>query len=287
MANPNSYCNDPEEAACLDALIKEINDELTIACQIPFTVPKKELANIINRAKGYFNKIYEDSVEQMYIALPAGALSKQAFNQGVPFGTGQPNETITNKKNINNPRGIVQMPSRVYSVNAVFEIGGWSGEDGGFGSMSFNAGDVDFSIDKFIYNDVYGAGIGSENLMYYVVNSLFMDNARQVLLPQISYTYNRLTKKFRFQGELPRRAVIFEIFSTIPDCALFQDEAFVRYVIGQAKIQLARILGTFSFNLPGNITINYDMISSEGREDVDRVVEEIKNDEGVDYFFTG
>ena len=74
MANPNSYCNDPEEAACLDALIKEINDELTIACQIPFTVPKKELANIINRAKGYFNKIYEDSVEQMYIALPPGAL---------------------------------------------------------------------------------------------------------------------------------------------------------------------------------------------------------------------
>ena len=123
--------------------------------------------------------------------------------------------------------------------------------------------------------------------MYYVVNSLFMDNARQVLLPQISYTYNRLTKKFRFQGELPKRAVIFEIFSTIPDCALFQDEAFVRYVIGQAKIQLARILGTFSFNLPGNITINYDLISSEGREEVDRVVEEIKGDEGVDYFFTG
>ena len=123
--------------------------------------------------------------------------------------------------------------------------------------------------------------------MYYVVNSLFMDNARQVLLPQISYTFNRLTKKFRFQGELPKNAVIFEIFSTISDCALFEDEAFQRYVIGMAKIQLSRILGTFSFTLPGNITINYDMISSEGREEVDRVVEEIKGDEGVDYFFTG
>tara|TARA_R100000541_G_scaffold7648_5_gene15314 strand:- start:5671 stop:6534 length:864 start_codon:yes stop_codon:yes gene_type:complete len=287
MANTNSYCNDPAEAACLDALIKEINDDLTIACQIPFTVPKKELAHIIQRAKGYFYKIYEDSVEQMYIALPAGALHTAAFKQGVPFGSGKPNEVITNKKNINNPRGIVQMPSRVYSVNAVFEIGGFSGEDGGFGNYSFNAGDVDFSIDKFIYNDVYGAGLGSENLMYYVVNSLFMDNARQVLLPQISYTYNRLTKKFRFQGELPKQAVIFEIFSTISDCALFSDEAFIRYVIGQAKIQLARILGTFSFNLPGNITINYDLISGEGREEVDRVVEEIKGDEGVDYFFTG
>mgnify|MGYP003647184320 FL=1 len=287
MANTNTYCNDPEEAACLDALIKEINDELTIACQIPFTVPKKELANIINRAKGYFYKIYEDSVEQMYIALPAGALHTAAFKQGVPFGSGQSHETITNKANIKNPRGIVQMPSRVFSVNDVFEIGGFSGEDGGFGSQGFNAGDIDFSIDKFIYSDTYGAGLGSENLMWYVINSLFMDNARQALVPQISYTFNRLTKKFRFQGELPKRAVIFEIFSTIPDCALFSDEAFVRYVIGQAKIQLARILGTFSFNLPGNITINYDMISSEGREEVDRVVEEIKADEGVDYFFTG
>ena len=287
MANKNTYCNDPDEAACLDELIKLVNEDLTIACQIPFTVPKKEINNIIQRAKKYFYKIYEDSVEQMYIALPAGAVNKANFKQGVPHGTGQANETITNKNQISNPRGIVQMPSRVYSVNDVFEIGGFSGEDGGFGSMSFNADDVDFSIDKFIYDDVYGAGIGSENLMYYVVNSLFMDNARQVLLPQISYTFNRLTKKFRFQGELPKNAVIFEIFSTIGDCALFQDEAFQRYVIGMAKIQLSRILGTFSFNLPGNITINYDMISSEGREEVDRVVEEIKGDEGVDYFFTG
>lgn len=287
MANKNTYCNDPEDAACLDELIKLINDDLTIACQIPFTVPKKELNNIIQRAKKYFYKIYEDSVEQMYIALPAGALQVPAFKQGVPYGTGQDKQVITNKANIDNPRGIVKMPSRVYSVNDVFEIGGFSGEDGGFGSMSFNADDVDFSIDKFIYDDVYGAGIGSENLMYYVVNSLFMDNARQVLLPQISYTFNRLTKKFRFQGELPKGAVIFEIFSTISDCALFEDEAFQRYVIGMAKIQLSRILGTFTFNLPGNITINYDMISSEGREEVDRVVEEIKGDEGVDYFFTG
>ena len=48
------------------------------------------------------NKIYEDSVEQMYIALPAGALHKPAFKQGVPYGTGQDKEVITNKDNINN-----------------------------------------------------------------------------------------------------------------------------------------------------------------------------------------
>ena len=28
MANTNTYCNDPAEAECLDALIKLINDEV-------------------------------------------------------------------------------------------------------------------------------------------------------------------------------------------------------------------------------------------------------------------
>ena len=189
---------------------------------------------------------------------------------------------------VKNPRGVVKMPSTVYSVNNVFQINGFSGEDGGFGDSSFNAGDVDFSLDKFIYSDVYGAGLGSEELMYYVINSKFIDTARQVLQAQMSYNYNRLTKKFRFMGELPKNgACIFQVYNTVPDCDLFQDEAFIRYCVGQAKIQLARILGTFQFNLPGNITINYDLISGEGREEVDRVVEEIKGDEGVDYFFTG
>ena len=72
----------------------------------------------------------------------------------------------------------------------VFEINRFSGEDGGFGSNTFAGLDPDFALDKFIYSDVYGAGIGSENLMYYVVNELFIDNARQVLQPQISYSYN-------------------------------------------------------------------------------------------------
>jgi len=284
MARNKSWCN-PDAQECLDALIKEINDDLTVACQIPFTVPKKELAHIINRARDYFYKIYEDSVEEMFIALPAAAWGEKDFKQGISHNSG--GNTLT-EKDVNNPRGVVKMPSTVWAVNNVFQINGFSGEDGGFGDNSFSAGDVDFSLDKFIYSDVYGAGIGSEDLMYYVINSKYIDNARQVLQAQISYNYNRLTKKFRFMGELPKNgACIFQVYNTIPDCDLFQDEAFIRYCIGMAKIQLSRILGTFQFNLPGNITINYDLISTEGRDEVDAIVEEIKGDEGVDYFFTG
>lgn len=275
-------CNDPASQACLDALVKEINDELTIACQIPFTVPKKALARMIGRAKDYFYKIYEDSVEEMYIALPGGTFAKNSFRKGIDNSS----EELSNA-NLESSRGIVTMPERVLSVNNVFEIGGFQGEDGGFGSRSFSAGDPDFAIDKFVYSNTFGAGIGSENLMYYVINEKFIDNARQILQQQISYSYNRLTKKFRFQGELPKRAVVFQIYATIPDCALYSDEAFIRYCIAQAKIQLGRIMGTFNYNLPGNITINYDMIMSEGKDELEAIVTEIKEDEGTDFFYLG
>lgn len=236
---------------------------------------------MIGRAKDYFYKIYEDSVEEMYIALPGGTFAKNSFRKGIDNS----NEELSNT-NIESSRGIVTMPERVLSVNNVFEIGGFQGEDGGFGSRSFSAGDPDFAIDKFVYSNTFGAGIGSENLMYYVINEMFIDNARQVLQQQISYSYNRLTKKFRFQGELPKRAVVFQIYATIPDCALYSDEAFIRYCIAQAKVQLGRIMGTFNYNLPGNITINYDMIMSEGKDELEAIVEEIKEDEGTDFFYT-
>lgn len=274
-------CNDPDAQGCLDELIDEINDELTIACQVPFTVPKKEIARIVDRAKKWFYKSYEDSVESMYIAIPKIRWTEDGFAEGVDKSKTNPDKT-----NLASRRGAISLPEGVFSVNNVFEINRFSGEDGGFSSNSFSAGDKDFGIDKFVYSNLYGAGIGSESLMYYVINAKFIDNARQVLQQQISYSYNRNTHNLRFMGELPENDVVLEIYSKIPDCDLFQDEIFIRYCTAKAKTQLARILGTFNYNLPGNITINYDLILSEGQEELQQIIEEIKTDEGLDWFFT-
>lgn len=77
--------------------------------------------------------------------------------------------------------------------------------------------------------------------------------------------------------------VICEIYETIPDCALFNDEIFFRYVAAKVKVSLGQKLQIFSFNLPGNIQVNPDAIQSLGQEELDRVIEEIKEDEGTDW----
>ena len=80
MANKNTYCNDPDEAACLDALIKLINDDLTVACQIPFTVPKKELANIINKKRSVDDMGVEEKKEP--IVVPRARVVKVKRKRG-------------------------------------------------------------------------------------------------------------------------------------------------------------------------------------------------------------
>jgi len=123
-------------------------------------------------------------------------------------------------------------------------------------------------------------------LMYFVINEYFVDNARQVLQNTMSYTFNYLNHKFRFLGEKPVYTVVFQVYTKIDDCSLFGDEIFFRYVVARCKQQLARVMGTFTYNLPGGITINYDLYKSEGDEEIAAITEEIKTDEGTDYFFT-
>lgn len=249
---------------CLDAFMREVNQELTVSCMLPHALPKKELNRIIGQAKKWFYKNYEYSMEEMYLFLPSSNWSTDAFKA---------NSDLI-------------LDDSIFSVTSVWQIGRDSGE-ASIGSL-FNK-DTDFTIGKYIYNsqNYSSVGLASDSLMNYVLHEKFFDVSRQMLRSKMSYNFNHLTHKFRFMGELPEDNVILQVYTKIDDCSLFDDEIFFRYVVAQAKMQLSRVLGTFNYNLPGNITINFDLIREEGRDELDKIKEEIKGDEGVDWFYTG
>ena len=76
---------------------------------------------------------------------------------------------------------------------------------------------------------------------------------------------------------------ILEVYETIPECALFEDEAFFRYCAAKIKVSLGQKLSIFGFALPGNIQVNADAIQGLGEAELEAVIEEIKGDEGVDW----
>ena len=137
-----------------------------------------------------------------------------------------------------------------------------------------------------LYGGLYGGSgtvSGAENLQYYVINESYFDLTRSILDNPTGFHYSQLTHELRFTGEVPIKDTIIECYETVPQCALFEDEAFFRYCAAKIKISLGSKMGIFNFNLPGNIQINADAIKDLGESELEAVIEEIKGDEGVDW----
>lgn len=258
---------DTDDNACFDRFVTELAEEVTGSCMIPMNLPRKEVANIVKRAKKWFYKNYEYSVRENFMILPIELFDTQHFKDTRSFTLPGPND--------------ISGGNEVYSVYGIFEVGAnWGG------SMDINFTQGDFAVERMLMGGMYGGsktGAAAENLQYYVINESFFDLARQIMQNPLSYNYNQLTHELRFTGETPKKNVILEVYETIPECALFGDEAFFRYCAAKIKISLGQKLSIFGFSLPGNIEVNADAIKGLGEEELENVIEEIKSDEGTDW----
>lgn len=241
-----------------EEFISLIQQEISVACALPFTVPVKEIERIIKFSADWFYKKYEDAVEERYYIIPKSLFTTPQFKL---------TRTIT-------------MPDCVFSVFTLKKLK----EDFGR-SFSFD-GTADFGIERLFLSDSVSIGQGTENLMYYTLNMYWLDVASHIITHTISYNYNRSSHRLFISGETPDRDCVASVYAKLPMEFLMKDEIFYRYVVAKCKIQLSRILGTFDFNLPGNIKINYDLIRTEGQEEITKIEEEIKGEEGMDFFFT-
>lgn len=241
-----------------DEFIANVQQELTVACALPFTVPQAEIDRIINLSAEWFYKKYEDAVEERYYFIPT-----QLFN----------NDQFKRERTVTLPECV----SSIFSFKKLKED---------FGRSTTFDGTADFSIEKLLFSNTGGIGTSTENLMYYTLNLYWMDVASHLINHTISYNYNKNSHKLFVSGETPNRDCVAHVYAKLPIEHLMNDEVFFRYVVAKCKMQLSRILGTFTFNLPGNVTINYELLKEEGKEEYDKILEEIKEEESMDFFFT-
>ena len=275
-------CSDAEAVECLNDFVESIQMEMSVGGSIPFTLPAEPIAQIVKNAKLLFYKSYEDAHEEMFISIPKSEIEKREFSKGIV----QMNEQ-GDKEALQDTRGAWLLPEGVISVVSVYELGGWSGEAGwNSGLLGKHAGDV--SINRMLYQSVYDRtmAISADNTMYYICTESFLDLSRQLFQNMISFRYNRLTNKIRFQGRLPMTDVILDVLVRVPDCDLYNDELFRRWVIAECKVNLARILSTFTYQMPGNISINVDSIANDGASEKERILQELRDLSGSWYIMT-
>ena len=237
---------------------------------VPVNLPQKEIINIIKRSKKWFYKKYEYSVKENLYHIPNDVFSSEYFK---------------NTRTLNLPGPGIDGGGGVYSVYGLYDLASGFGGQGGGLDLRFQSGG-DFSMERMLFRGMYeGSGMAeaAEELQYYVLNASMADLSRQILENPISYAYSQLTGELKFLGDTPKGDVILEIYETIPDCALYDDEIFFRYVSAKIKQSLGTKLGIFKFALPGNVDFDYDAIKSMGDDELTAIEEEIKGDEGVDW----
>ena len=288
-------CSDIEEVECLNDFVESIQNEISVNGAIPFTIPAESIAQITKNAKTMFYKSYEDSTEEMFIAIPESEIRKKSFQRGIHTMDGPGDNKVTAKfkkgegdnPNTGHTRGTYTLPEGVISVVGVYALDSWSGEAGwNTGLLGQNSGDV--SLHSMVYQSVYDRtmAVSADNTMYYICTEAFLDISRQIFQNMISFRYNRLTNNLRFLGELPKSDVILDVLVRVPDCDLYNDDLFRRYVIADCKVQLSRILGAFSYQLPGNISVNVEAIANEGSTEKEQILQELKDMSGAWYIMT-
>ena len=275
-------CTDAEAVECLNDFIESIQTEMSVGGSIPCSIPTETIAIIVKNAKTMFYKMYEDASEEMFIAIPQKEIEKKTFTKGVVKMDGE-----GDKKSLKDKRGTFTLPEGVVSVVGVYEINGWSGEAGwNSGLLGKHAGDV--SINRMLYQSVYDRtmAVSADNTMYYICTESFLDVSRQLFQNMISFRYNRLTNNIRFLGKLPMSDVILDVLVRVPDCDLYNDDLFRRWVIAECKVQLARVIGSFNYQLPGNISINVESIANDGATEKQEILQELKDMSGAWYMMT-
>lgn len=234
--------------------MNRINQELTASCSLPYSLPIPEIERIIDKEMRFLYREYRELLQDRIYIINKKYYQTQAWKDTRTF----------------------QMNDCTEGIKQIYEMTG--------GSRVFGINDPDLNFDRLMASDLYLTPLSSDQITYRTIQWSFWDLARAFNLKDINHNFNPNTHRLAITGRTPVESLFILALDHIPEEDAWEDTIVMEWMIAKAKLSMARILGTFNYQLLGNIQINYDQWRTEGNEELERLREKIKGDNPPDWF---
>lgn len=242
----------------IDELIDLVQNELTISCALPRTLPDANIRQIVEtRAMPWFYRNYQYAVQKLYYFIHQDAFYTEEWTR----------------------YRFVQLPCEIQSISYLYEVRGDSLFQLGINTPNLS---VNLGVTNQPYLSSYVTTIGELGVYKTVLDNM-SDMLNQLNKYTLKFQFNQLNHRLNILTNV-KHNVIIEGYANIPEENLFKDDLFFKYIVGYSKIQLGNMVGRYDFSLPGSIKINSDDLVSQGKEEVKEVEEEIKNMSNSSWF---
>ena len=249
-------------------MIDDVQMYLTMGGAIPSILPEKEIRRIITKeAMPYFYENVDDSLIKSYYYIPNSTLQKEEFTQ----------------------YSYITLPCEVQSVTWLYQASDRSLFELGVSApnLSVNMG---ATTQPFVNSAISTIG---ELGVYKVIIDGFADMLNQFSKVTFKYDYNHAANRLHILTSTREHAytcrksnLVIECYVQIPQEDLYESDLFKRYIRAKSEIQLGKLLTRYDYELPGGVKINSSELLSEGKSELDRVLEDIKrNNSGSSFFF--
>lgn len=248
----------------IEQLIDIIQADLTFSGMLPKVLNDKEVKRVVKEmAMDWFYKNYQFAQQKFYYYMKVDKLLYDTYSRFRYFILPEEVENIT----------------RIIKINdmSMFRLGIQAP------NLSINLG---VTNQPFLTSFVTTAG---DLAVYRSVISYFSSEINKLTKNTVKFNYNHINKQLNFLGSLgsyPGESnYMLECWVRIQEEDLFDFEMFKRYSIGLCRIRMGQQLGQFNFNMPGNFNYNASDIIAQGQAMVDKVLEEVKAQTTVGFFY--
>ena len=234
-------------------LIEMVKGEITSSCSLPFSPPDKEIERIISKEMRFLYREYRTLLQDKIYIINKSYYCTPEWKATRTF----------------------QLNPCTEGIKQVKELTG--------GSRVFGINDPDLNFDRLMASDLYLTPLSSDQITYRTIQWSFWDLARAFNLVDINHDFNPNTHRLIITGRTPIQSLFVLAMDHIPEEDAYEDTIVIEWITAKAKQSLARILGSFNYQLLGGVTINYDQWRNEANEELGILREKIKGDNPADW----